>query len=314
MLARVILLFVIARCAFAYDPALVLRYSFNENFASAGKVTDLSGNGNDGYQMNPTNWITASASGALGSQGGLWVTNFFMTNGASVYEASQYIAVTNLSANLQKMTNFTVSFWVKFHHKAGVSPSFQANVYLIDGAYNVGPSNSWRIGRLLLPDQTRISMRVYAAATVDSDGDQVIQGPQRSIGGGSSGGSDNGTAQLDHYALTLNCTSNISAIYLNGALVATNTCRGVPWFQISGLPNNWLCIGANKHNSGTYAWGDDSFPNDAYFNGIFDEFRIYNRNLTAEEIAGLYDGTFDNENPTVALTGTITTSGGVTIR
>src|ERR1039457_6626163 len=48
------------------DPSLKLHFDFDEDF-SHGRVIDVSSNGNDGLQFNPTNWITAT-NGVFGTR------------------------------------------------------------------------------------------------------------------------------------------------------------------------------------------------------------------------------------------------------
>jgi hypothetical protein len=43
-------------------------------------------------------------------------------------------------------------------------------------------------------------------------------------------------------------------------------------------------------HDGTPQWGDDMYPNSAYFAGKMDDLRIYNRTLSAAEVQALYQG------------------------
>jgi hypothetical protein len=69
-------------------------------------------------------------------------------------------------------------------------------------------------------------------------------------------------------ALTLNTNQGI--LYLDGVAVGTNTSRTLNPAILGLTTNNYL---------GKSQWSDP------YFNGLFDEFRIYNAGLSSAEIA-----------------------------
>jgi hypothetical protein len=85
-----------------------------------------------------------------------------------------------------------------------------------------------------------------------------------------------GTAALPigvwtHVAVTLAGASGI--LYVNGTAVGTNTAMTTAPFRMSSTSQNWL--------------GRSQWPQDPYFNGLIDEFRIYNGVLTQAQIAAL---------------------------
>lgn len=63
-------------------------------------------------------------------------------------------------------------------------------------------------------------------------------------------------------------------LYIDGVAVATNNAMSVHLSDIGTTTMNWL--------------GRSPFTNDPYLNGSLDDFRIYNRALSAEEVAALY--------------------------
>lgn len=267
--------------AYEYDPSLLMHLDFDRGFTNGQSyVMDVTGHTNHGIGFNTNNWIVPT-NGAFGTLGAMFETNFWTTNGLSRYEASQYVAVTNMTS-LETLTNATISFWAEFDGKTGP----QTLTYLIDAAarYN---ANSWRIGRLTLPTMARMSMRVYRDGTTDTDGESLITWPNNAIG--SSGKTTNG---LEHYVVTVDCETGRAVSYLNGIASSTNNSVNMPYLRVSaGSPTKWISIGAHKYGStGTYFWGDDKFPNDAYHNGRLDDVRIYNRALTADEVQSLYVG------------------------
>ncbi|MES2438018.1 MAG: LamG-like jellyroll fold domain-containing protein [Verrucomicrobiota bacterium] len=71
-----------------------------------------------------------------------------------------------------------------------------------------------------------------------------------------------------HYAVTL--SGNTGKMYLNGALVATNTGMTLHPSSLGSTTLNFL--------------GDSQFSADPIFNGQFDDFRIHSRALSASEI------------------------------
>ncbi|MFG2129452.1 beta-L-arabinofuranosidase domain-containing protein [Streptomyces sp. NPDC048751] len=88
----------------------------------------------------------------------------------------------------------------------------------------------------------------------------------------------NGTATLpldewSHLAVTI--AGGTGTLYVNGVAVARNTAMSLTPAALGTLANNWL--------------GRSNFPADPVFAGAFDEFDVWSRALTADEIASLRD-------------------------
>src|ERR1039457_2407675 len=132
------------------DTNLVLRFDFEQSNTD-GRVQDVSGKGNDGWQFNQTNLLSYT-NGVFGSIAAQFSYVGFISNDwPSVYAFSQYIAVTNV-AGFEYLTNGTISLWARFDTNQDVG------MYLLDSGYSVlyaagqgAASNSWTLGRYITP-------------------------------------------------------------------------------------------------------------------------------------------------------------------
>jgi hypothetical protein len=79
------------------------------------------------------------------------------------------------------------------------------------------------------------------------------------------------TGQWVHVAVTL--LGQTATLYVNGAVVGTNTAMFLPPWQLGGTSQNWI--------------GRSQYSSDPYFNGKIDEFRFYRGALGAADIAAL---------------------------
>jgi hypothetical protein len=87
-----------------------------------------------------------------------------------------------------------------------------------------------------------------------------------------------GTAALavntwTHVAVVLGTAG--SALYVNGAPVATSTAITLRPMSLGSTPNNWI--------------GRSQFTADPYFDGEIDELRIYSQALTQTDITAIYN-------------------------
>lgn len=260
------------------DPSLVLHFDF-ETMSSNGMVLDASGNSNHGWQYNSTNLLEA-ANGVFGTKAAQFrYVGFLRNDFPNVYPFSQYIAVTNLTG-FAYLTNGTISLWARF------DTNNDRGIYLLDNGYRViyapGASNSWTLGRL---NASYLSFITYPA---DGTARRVVNWPNDVVRSGGTS-QDLSTTNIHLYTVTLDCQANRAVAYYDGKPWMTNTID-LPWLRVYGSSARpWLCVGAMAH-LGTPFWGDDRYPNSAYFAGRMDELRIYNRTLSPAEVHALYLG------------------------
>jgi len=263
------------------EPGLVLHYDFNQDFSS-GQVFDSSGSNNHGLRFNVTNWISAT-NGVFASGGaGFQYVGFISNDAPSIYPISQYIAVTNLNG-FAFLTNGTISVWAQFNSNV------DRGMYLLDSGYSyqyardkAASTNAWTLGRLYTP---YLSFAVYPSTGGPIP---IVNWPNDTIK--SSGTTPNlGTLAVHLYTVTFDCIADRAIAYYDGQPYMTNSI-GLPWLRIYGCPSiRWLSIGAMAHD-GTPFWGDDKYPNSAYFTGRMDDLRIYNRTLSPADVQALYAG------------------------
>ncbi len=270
----------------AVDPSLKLHFDFEQDF-SGGRVVDVTGNGHDGWQFCPTNWITAT-NGVFGGTAGAWHTNGTITDAEGTHIVSQYIGVTNLTG-IDYLTNGTISFWAQFGQGS------DARTVMLDAGYAVGSAaypnlatNSWSLRRNYAPNLSFIVFDQTAEyRTIGSWPVDVVE-PYGSY-------PDYSTTNFHLYTFVFSCTDNQAITYYDGQPYMTNSI-GLPWLHIY-CSTPWLAIGTLAHD-GTPQWGDDLYPHSGFFDGRMDELRIYNRALSPAEVQGLYSPT----GPQVALT------------
>jgi hypothetical protein len=262
------------------DPSLKLHLDFDESFSGA-RVLDVSGNGNDGWQFNPTNWITAT-NGVFGSTAAQFTYTGYISNCLTTpRQFSQYIALTNLNG-FAVLTNGTISLWAKFDANGDIVMQLLDNGY--SPGYTYDPSlatNSWSLGRVYT---TYLCFMVYSPF----GGQILVTWPDDVVRPGGFT-PDLSTTSFHLYTVTIDCPNNRVVAYHDGQLYMTGTI-GVPWIRIYGCySQRWLCVGAASHD-GSPQWGDDCYPNDGFFAGKMDDLRIYNRTLSALEVQQLYQG------------------------
>jgi hypothetical protein len=83
------------------------------------------------------------------------------------------------------------------------------------------------------------------------------------------------TGAWHHIAVVLDAGATYTGtLYVDGAVAGTNAAMTIRPSNIGNTPNNWI--------------GRSAFVADPYFAGLIDDFRVYNRALTAAEISTLF--------------------------
>ena len=113
----------------------------------------------------------------------------------------------------------------------------------------------------LTPQNGSTSRLRFAITTSSSGGEQQINGPSALAVGA-----------WNHVVVTHN--GNLGVLYLNGVAVGTNSAMTLSPLSLGSTSNNYL---------GKSQWSDP------YFNGLMDEFRIYNVALSPTEIAATFN-------------------------
>jgi len=279
------------------DESLVLHYTFENDMGVVNGVTnwvmvDSSGYNNHGwsYPLAGTNihrWPSV-IKGPDGGQAGYFGMYY---DGYGKYERSGDHVVIPITPSFSRLTNATIMAWAWYYPDV----HFGTNYYLavqeatIFNAYYQGAPWSWNLGRKYtqntvftvldpqLNDLKVIGFPDYAAAT-----------------GGDSGG-------WNQYVITFE-GGTIRGFY-NGVdlgqsyTISTNVLLASRYYAALGCFN----FGRGPA-SGTY---NNGYPNAGWMYGAIDDVRIYNRVLSAQEIADVYYS-FDREAPTVPTNFTTT--------
>lgn len=267
------------------------------NWATTGIITNTAGvTGTKGYgvRFSATNWVTLT-NGANGpwtnSYAAHWWPSYQVQQGAETHSYGSYIAITNLT-DIQFLTNATICFW---SHRD--TNSYNATVAIGNmGTAQTGTlSNSWdiacdgenyrfRLGWPGLDNLGHVTNLVYFPIQVPNQFNET---------------------NWTHYAVVIQCPSNQVVGYYNGTAYATNNLCGVPYLRsdYSDQSTPWLGIGVNPHG-GTPQMdytgpGTDMFPNNGWLGGDMADIRIYNRALSAAEVASIYTGVGQSESSPV---------------
>lgn len=261
--------------------SLILWFDFDDtNWVSTGRLTDMSGRENHAYQFgygNGTNWPLLS-NGNNGSYAGnfnRW-TNTVLSEG----QEGRYAGITNL-ADFATNNTATFAVWAYFNPTTNSGGwSKENNQSFIDAGFGYAGGFKW--GK----NGTKAVTIYYWTNSINTDGssEEIMRWPDTTDANG-------GSTNWHHYAFTYNST-NVSAYY-DGVFLSNSL---MPFLDATNLMmKGWIAIGCKTHYSvpnpqETPQFGDDAYPNHGWLNGVIDDLRIYNRALSAQEIASLYAG------------------------
>ncbi len=160
--------------------------------------------------------------------------------------SSQY---ANLRAVAEGLTNFTIMTWVKFTTVVG-----NARIFDFGGATAPGAA----VGTYMFLAPTGANGIRFATTTGGYNVEQVISATTPIT-----------TGTWMHVAVTL--SGSVGRIYVNGALVGTNSAMTLNPASLGALTQNYL--------------GKSLFAADPYLNASLDDFRIYSRAMSANEVS-----------------------------
>jgi hypothetical protein len=171
--------------------------------------------------------------------------------GALAFDGDGDYVELPISSLLSSLTSSTFATWVDFSNEGGAWQRIFD--FGIDTTYNM----------FLTPRiDTAGAMRFAITITSYNDEDQTTA--TRTLPSG-----------WHHVAVTLDADNHNHSLYLDGQLVAQNTSARYTPSSLGVTTRNWL--------------GRSQYSADAYFNGSLDDFRIYNRVLTAGQVEDLYN-------------------------
>jgi hypothetical protein len=151
------------------------------------------------------------------------------------------------------LTSFSISTWVKL--TGGSDGGLPAWSRIFD--FGTGITTYM----FLTPNNGATGTLRFAITTGGNNMEQVL-----------SNASSLPTATWQHVAVTL--TANMGTLYVNGAQVVQNAAMTLNPSSLGNTTQNWL--------------GRSQFMNDPYVIGQIDNFRIYNRALSASEVQQLF--------------------------
>jgi hypothetical protein len=180
-------------------------------------------------------------------------TNALNLNGTSATVG----AYVNVPASLNAMgatTAVTIAAWVNI-----TTDRMWARLWDFNNSSTTGYMFLTTYQGVTTPNSVR-----FAISTTGNAGEEIVSGPARLS-----------TGTWHHIVVVLGTgTTYTGTLYVDGASVATNAAMTLRPSSLGNTANNWI--------------GRSAFTADPYFSGLVDDFRVYNRALTAAEITALY--------------------------
>ncbi len=243
------------KCAPPGGPALVHRYSFNEAAGSQMAMDSVSGSHGA---------LVFAASNPPYTNGAPDGSGFTGSGRLALQGTNGYVSLP--PRMISWLSNATFEAWVTWY---GPSTSVWQRVW--DFGYNNAGTNASGIGTNYLifsPCRGGTELMGFEETTVNpfgSDSDPnsiVLTGSNRLLLG-----------QQVYVAVTYDPPNNLCQLFLNGSLISSATKPLNPMNHFTDY-NNWL--------------GRSQWTRDPFFNGEYDEFRVWDGVLSAQEIASHY--------------------------
>lgn len=291
-----------SRGAFESDAGLLVHLTFEDNFTLARLITDQSGNGNHAHQFgyvgsaagsNFPNRVSASTT--PGTNTSTYAGDFdWHADGHGIYGRSgDYGAITNIT-QLTNLTTATIMVRARYNSAYGGDYTEDANAELLSAGSAVNTRlGSWDFGRWnqqIHLNQTRFIITTNSNQSTPQSGsesDRFFGKAGRLVARFDDGWApinDGNSTNWTHYAITWN--AGTLTLYQNGSPIGTNDVSGSTTTLNVGA--GWICVGCNTH-VGTNPYLDDgespALPNNGFMNGQMDDVMIYNRALSAAEVA-----------------------------
>jgi hypothetical protein len=207
--------------------------------AAGSTAADSSGNGTHGTLVNSPAWTPGFLANAVNLPG----------------TASQHVTLP--AGVVSPLSDYTISLWVRIG-------AFASNSRILDFGTSATPGASTGAYMFLTPQYTTsggnaAKMR-FAVTNAGWNNEKAIVSSTALVAGA-----------WAHVAITR--SGNTGSLYLNGALVGTNTAMTISPSALGSTTRNYL--------------GRSQFSADPYLNGAIDDFRIYSRALTEGELSAL---------------------------
>lgn len=309
------------------DTNLICWLTFDQSFTNwpDGRIDDQSGYGNHAYRWGntnsvyPTNFpVAIYATNIAGANTNGYIAGDFrwLTNDYGLYGRwGQFAAVTNVSM-FTNVANFSVMCWAHYANATRINPvydySVDGNATLISAGTSAGFVGSWDMGRYnqnIWLNNTRFQLMTNGAFTGSwgASSDPVYGGDGKVIFNYPDRGFDNNgeTTVWHHYAMTF--ANGVAKSYYDGTNLATcdvsaiTTHMTVGWNNYLTATRAFIGIGVDTHGGDPLLapWDDFyagdtgkiAYPNNGWMDGQIDDVRMYNRTLSASEIAGIVAGT-----------------------
>ena len=231
-------------------PGLLLYYSCDQ--VNGTTLPDMSGNGRDGTLTGPF----SVGAGKVGSALSLTANN--TDSGAPT--SGGYVVMPQ--AILAGATTMTIAAWFKINSNLQYQRIFDIG--------GVGGTGAATASMYLTPNGNTGHLQ-FTIRTAQPDGGTFAR---EDITDGTPSGTPTtmSTGVWWHVAVVLDASGG--RLYLNGNQVGSTTPMTMRPSTLGNTPNDWI--------------GRSQFAVNPYLDGAIDEFRVYNRGLTATEISALY--------------------------